>query len=149
MKKYSYQSPKNNFFMIMLALFFLGFPIFQIVVDKRLDKEMLLLIIPALFNIIIIIYGCFKKIYIDKDGVTYCTPSKMHEINWTDIHTICIKKYSIGRGSETFIYFTNKDISYSYYRECVISDDFIMVVFRSSIIRELRKYWNREIEGLS
>ncbi|ATW26924.1 hypothetical protein DCMF_21125 [Candidatus Formimonas warabiya] len=102
-----------------------------------------------IISCIIILYNCFgKKIEIDEYGVRFIAIYKKHELIWSEIKEIGISNLFVGyRGGAPVIYFSTQYNVGNYISTEMIGDNLILMRYRKSAIKEIRKYWPSDIFG--
>lgn len=95
------------------------------------------------------LYNCFfKRVGINDNGVKFFTLFASYELAWSEIKEIGISNLYIGyRGGASIIYFSKQYNVSNRISTQMIGDNFILMRYRKSAIKEIRKYWAADIWG--
>lgn len=148
MKYYYFVNPATSILAVLLVIFSSILPIVSFL-SKAIILGVVFFTVWLIFAIGIL-YNCFgKKIKIDKNGIRYLSLFKQINLSWKEIEEIGIANYYVGfRGGAPFIYFSVKHGIGNYVNPNMISNELLMMRYRKSAMKNIAKYWNKQIYGV-
>lgn len=135
---------------IFFSLILFALPVIILLVGYTLYGIGSLLIGAIIFFFASIHHFFIKKIEVNSKGVTYSTLFKKVEMTWNEIGLIGIGYVPIrGPGKKPWIYFSADPVAISALTPHMINERFFMMNYRENVIAEIKKYWHKEIVGLT
>ncbi len=142
------------YIVLILSIFMLYITIKHLEFGLLLIVFSLILIFCILAIAKLLFFGVYSsRFYIDEEGVKFFKRKEIFSMKWEDINFVGLTSYTGFINKNSSIYFDGRPLEDNIYRGKDLTmhkynDQYFGVQYRKKIVREIKKYWNKPIQGI-